>query len=166
MNPPHFGGIWERIIQTAKRTLLIVLGNQQLKAETFQTIVTETEGILNSRPITYVSADNNDEQALTPNHFILRRPHLALAPPQSEIEKFQEERFQPYYTNAFGPLLEKTSKGVHIRPNKQSKMERTVETAKSWRFSLDSERIYARRYLAPRTNKKISLRSRWNTKII
>ena len=83
MNPPlapHFGGVREKIIQTAKRNLLIILGSQQLKTETFQTIVTETEGILNSRPITYVSFDNNDEEALTPNHFILRRPHLALAP--------------------------------------------------------------------------------------
>ena len=45
MNPPlapHFGGIWERLIQSAKRTLLIILGSQQLKAEVFQTIVAET----------------------------------------------------------------------------------------------------------------------------
>ena len=85
MNPPiapHFGGLWERIIQTEKRNLPIILGSQQLKAETFQTIVTETEGILNSRPITYVSSVNNDEEAPTPKHFILRQPHLALAPSQ------------------------------------------------------------------------------------
>ena len=96
MNPPlapHFGGIWERIIQTAKRTLLIILGSQQLKAETFQTIVTETEGILNSRPITYGSSDNNDEEALTPNHFILRRPHLALAPLTSKLKTFRKKDF-------------------------------------------------------------------------
>ena len=42
MNPPlapHLGGIWERLIQSAKRTLLIILGSQQLRAEIFQTIV-------------------------------------------------------------------------------------------------------------------------------
>ena len=96
MNPPlapHFGGIWEKIIQTAKRTLLIILESQQLKAETFQTIVTETEGILNSRPITYVSSDNNDDEALTPNHFILRRPHLALAPLTSKLKTFRKKDF-------------------------------------------------------------------------
>ena len=64
------------IIQTAKRTLLIILGSQKLKAETFQTIVTETEDIVNSRPISYVSSDNNNEKALITNHFNLRRPHL------------------------------------------------------------------------------------------
>ena len=54
MKPPlaqQFGGTWERIIQTAKRNLLIILGSQQMKAETFQTTLTETEGILNSEPI-------------------------------------------------------------------------------------------------------------------
>ena len=96
MNPqivPHFGGVWEKIIQTAKRTLLIILGSQQLKAETFQTIVTETEGILNSRPITYVSFGNNDEKALTPNHFNLRRPHLAWSPLTAKLKTFRKKDF-------------------------------------------------------------------------
>ena len=101
---------------------------------------------------------------MTPNDFILRRPHLALAP-QSEIENFQEERFQ-LYSNALGPLLEKTSKRVHIRPNEQSKVERAVRTTQNWWFSLDSERIYAKRYLAPWTDNKMSLESRRNNKII
>ena len=96
---PHFGGVWKRIIQTAKRTLLIILGSQQLKAENFQTIVTETEGILNSRPITYVSSDNNDEEALTPNLFILRRPHLALAPLRAKLKTFRKNDFN--YTQTF-----------------------------------------------------------------
>ena len=84
---PHFGGIWERLIQSAKRTLLINLGSQQLKAEVFQTIVAETEGLLNSRPTTYVSSDTNDEEALTPNHFLLRRPYSPLAQLTSTFSK-------------------------------------------------------------------------------
>ena len=66
LNPPlapHFGGIWERLIKSAKRTVLIFLGSQQLNTEIFQTIVAETEGLHNSRPITYVSSDTNDEEA-------------------------------------------------------------------------------------------------------
>ena len=47
LNPllaPHFGEIWERLIQSAKRTLLIILGSQQLKAETFQQFYPHARG--------------------------------------------------------------------------------------------------------------------------
>ena len=70
-----------------------ILGSQQLKVETFKTFVTETEGIPNSRPKAYVSSDNNDEEALTPNHFILRRPHLALAPLTAKLKTFRKKNF-------------------------------------------------------------------------
>ena len=58
LNPPygpHFGGIWERLIQTAKRTLLIVLGSRRLSLDVFRTILVETEAILNSRPLTIIA---------------------------------------------------------------------------------------------------------------
>ena len=40
---PHFGGVSERMIQTAKRTLLIILGSKKLTLDFFQTILTEAE---------------------------------------------------------------------------------------------------------------------------
>ena len=96
MNPPlapHFGGIWERLIQSAKRTLLIILGSQQLKAEVFQTIVAEIEGLLNSRPITNVSSDTKNEEALTPNYFLLGRPYSPFAPLTSTSRTFSKKEF-------------------------------------------------------------------------
>ena len=38
-----------------------------------RTALVEAEGILNSRPITHVSSDVGDIEALTPNHFLLLR---------------------------------------------------------------------------------------------
>ena len=90
---PHFSWIWERLIQSPKRTLLIILCSQQLNAEIFQTILAETEGLLNSRPITYVSSDTNDEEALTPNHFLLRRPYSRFAPLASTSRTFSKKEF-------------------------------------------------------------------------
>ena len=55
LNPPlapHFGWKSERLIQSAKRSLLLILCSQQLKAEIFQTIVAETEGQLHMSPRT------------------------------------------------------------------------------------------------------------------
>ena len=64
-----------------------------MKAKLFRTIVAETEGLLNSRPITYVFSKTNDETALTPNHFLLRRPYSPPAPLKSASGAFSENEF-------------------------------------------------------------------------
>lgn len=38
--------------------------------------VAEAEFLMNSRPLTYVSSDCNDLEAITPNHFLLGRANL------------------------------------------------------------------------------------------
>ena len=77
---PHFGGVWERLIQSAKRTLLLILGSRRLSFDTFLTIMVETESILNSRPLTNVAEQPDNEEPLTPNHFLIQRPFNSLPP--------------------------------------------------------------------------------------
>ena len=77
---PHFGGVWERLIQTAKKTLLIILGSKRLSLDVFQTILAESEAILNSRPLTNVADLPDNEMPLTPNHFLISRPFNSLPP--------------------------------------------------------------------------------------
>ena len=77
---PHFGGVWERLIQSAKRTLLLILGSRRLSFDTFLTIMVETESILNSRPLTNVAAQPDNGEPLTPNHFPIQRPFNSLPP--------------------------------------------------------------------------------------
>ena len=76
----QFGGVWERMIHTAKRTLLIILGSKKLTLDFFQTILTETELMLNSRPLTHVADHLDNEEPLTPNHFLVHRPYANLPP--------------------------------------------------------------------------------------
>ena len=71
---PHFGGAWERLIQIAKRTILIILGSKKLTLDLFNTILTETETMLNSRPLTNVADNTDNEEPLNPNHFLIQRP--------------------------------------------------------------------------------------------
>ena len=79
---PHFGGLWERLIQSAKRTLLLILGSRSLSFDTFLTIMVETESILNSRPLTNVAEQPDIEEFSTPNHFLIQRPFNSSPPGQ------------------------------------------------------------------------------------
>ena len=67
---PHMGGVFERMVQTVKRVLMAVIGNNQLNDEILCTLLCEVENIVNSRPITKVSDDSCDPVAITPNNFL------------------------------------------------------------------------------------------------
>ena len=67
----HQGGVWERLIRSVRSILTSVLGQQVLNDDGLQTLFCEVEAILNDRPITKVSDDPNDLEALTPNHILL-----------------------------------------------------------------------------------------------
>ena len=91
---PHFRGVWERLIQTAKRSLLLVVGSRKLTLSVFQTVVAESEAILNSRPLTHVGCSISDEGPLTPNQFLLCRPHICLKPLVNSNQRFSTKDFK------------------------------------------------------------------------
>ena len=68
---PHMGGAWERLIRSIKVALRATLNEQAPSEETLYTLLTEAEHSVNSRPLTHVSLDPRDDQALTPNHFLI-----------------------------------------------------------------------------------------------
>ena len=68
---PHFGGIWERLVQGCKKVMIAILDNRSLTDEVLSTTMCLVEQTLNARPLTAVSDDPEDLTALTPNHFLL-----------------------------------------------------------------------------------------------
>ena len=68
---PHFGGAWERLVQCSKKILKANLNNRLFPKEALRTALVEAEGILNNRPITHVSSNAGDVEALTPNNLLL-----------------------------------------------------------------------------------------------
>ncbi|XP_053686315.1 uncharacterized protein LOC128735856 [Sabethes cyaneus] len=67
---PHFGGLWEAAVKSAKFHLLRVLGDHIASIEDMCTLLAQVEGCLNSRPLTAMSDDPHDLQPLTPGHFL------------------------------------------------------------------------------------------------
>lgn len=78
---PHMGGLWEAGVKSTKHHIKRVMGNTLLTFENFYSLITQIEGILNSRPLTPLSTDPNDLEALTPAHFLIGRTLQAVPHP-------------------------------------------------------------------------------------
>ena len=76
----HFGGVWERCIRTVRKVMTALLNQQTLDDEGLVTLMCEVESIINSRPLTKVSDDPEDVEALTPNHLFFLRSGSSLPP--------------------------------------------------------------------------------------
>ena len=55
---PWWGGFSERFVQSVKRSLRKILFPSTVKYEKLMTIVTEIEGMINCRPLSYNDNDN------------------------------------------------------------------------------------------------------------
>ena len=73
---PWMGGAMEAMVKLTKKALRSTIKERVLTEEALHTFLLEVESTINSRPITPLSDDINDFEALTPNHFLLGRPSL------------------------------------------------------------------------------------------
>jgi ribosomal protein L14 len=104
-----------------------MLGERLVNDETLRTFLTEVEKIMNDRPITSVSSDPRDLEALTPNHVLLLRQNTSLPP--NEIEDADKYRarwkhahllaneFWQRWTKEYLPTLQERQKWLHEKPN-------------------------------------------------
>ncbi|XP_065368851.1 uncharacterized protein LOC135961283 [Calliphora vicina] len=84
---PAEGGIWERMVQCVKKVLRVTLKEVAPKEHTLQSFLIEAENIVNSRPLTHLPVSPEDEEPLTPNHFLLGSANTAQTPEGIEITK-------------------------------------------------------------------------------
>ena len=91
---PWWGGFYERLIRSAKRCLRKVIGSALLTYEELETVVVDVEGIMNSRPLTFVSSEELEEP-LTPAHLmtgrrLLTTTHLGSSTRHTELNTEEE----------------------------------------------------------------------------
>ena len=76
---PHFGGLWEAAVKSFKIHLKRVIGEVKLTFEEMYTVLTQIEACLNSRPLVPINnPDDEGLEVLTPGHFLIGRPLMAL----------------------------------------------------------------------------------------
>lgn len=91
---PHFGGMWEAAVKSVKQHLKRILNDTKLNYEEFYTFLVQVEGVLNSRPLTALTDDPNDFEALTPGHFLIGRALNAV--PEPDVSQTPSNRLANY----------------------------------------------------------------------
>ena len=89
---PHFGGVFESMIKSAKRAIYAVLKDADINDEELETTFIGVESLMNSRPLTTVSDDPNDEPVLTPNHFLIGQMGGDFIPESVDTTAFSPRR--------------------------------------------------------------------------
>ena len=80
----HLGGIWERQIRITRTILdgLLKTHSYSLSDENVKTLLAETEGIINSRPLTVETlSDANSQILLSPSNLLTHKTSIVLPPP-------------------------------------------------------------------------------------
>ncbi|XP_070070495.1 uncharacterized protein [Drosophila takahashii] len=67
---PHFGGLWEAAVKSAKFHFYRVVGASILAIDELRTLAYEISAILNSRPLCPISENAENLEVLTPAHFL------------------------------------------------------------------------------------------------
>ena len=89
---PHFSGVYESMIKSAKRAIFAVLGDAEVNDEELEAIFIGVESLLNSRPLTAMSGDPNDDRVLTPNHFLIGQIGGDFVPESVDTEPFNPRK--------------------------------------------------------------------------
>lgn len=91
---PHFGGIWEAAVKSFKFHLKRIIGNHIFLLENFSTLIIQIEACLNSRPLTPLSSDPLDSEAITPGHFLIFSPLTSIPEPDMRHEPINLNAYQ------------------------------------------------------------------------
>lgn len=126
---PHFGG-WESSVKLVKYHLKKTLGNVRLCFEDFNTLITEIEAIVNSRPLWSIPTQNDEYEPLTPGHFLISKALNTLPEPglnhipENRLSQYQflqrlRNQFWQLWSKEYIKTLQIRKKWQNLQPNVQ-----------------------------------------------
>ncbi|UYV80538.1 hypothetical protein LAZ67_19000508 [Cordylochernes scorpioides] len=139
---PNFGGIWEAGIKSLKYHLLRCLKSAVLNFEELNTLTSQIEACLNSRPLYPMSSDPNDFNPLTPGHFLIGRPLTALPEPSYHPNDNYLTRWK-LIQKARDVFWQRWSREYLNNLQQRSKWKKTLFQPESWRFGVGKRLSYA-----------------------
>ena len=120
---PHFGGVHEALVKSAKRAIYAILSEADVTDEELQTAFCGAESLLNSRPLTIPSSDARDEPPLTPNHFLTGRAGEHTSMFDGDTTKQRWRRVQLLVTHFWRRWMREFIPALNRRPKWTSEVE-------------------------------------------
>ena len=91
---PHFGGLWEAAVKSAKYHLKRIMGDQVLTFKEFNSVAIQIEACLNSRPLMNQYCHSPDGiEPLTAAHLLIGRGLMAYPETEVDLNVAQTERW-------------------------------------------------------------------------
>lgn len=125
---PHFGGLWEASIKTAKHHFWRTVGLTTLTFDELRTLVSQIAAIINSRPLCAITENPDDLEVLTPGHFLIGAPFTSIAEPDvslrniNRLDRWQrvchlKQLFWKKWSTEYLTLLQQRHKWQNSKPN-------------------------------------------------
>ena len=126
---PWMGGAMESMVKVTKKALKTIVKDRLFTEEALHTFLTEIESTVNCRPLTEISDDIEDYEALTPNHFLIGRssPNTSPVTPTEDTNirskwrsvQAATEMFWKRFIKEYLPTLTKRNKWTTLQQNMQ-----------------------------------------------
>lgn len=129
----HMGGAWERQIGTVKRVLdsMLKYPDRLLDHESFCTLLTEVEAIVNSRPLTLEDINDPESLPLSPSQLLTMKSKVVMPPPgvfqKNDVYCRKRWRAVQYLANVFWDRWRKEYLHSLQSRSKWNKVERNFQ---------------------------------------
>ena len=117
---PNFGGVYERMVRSVKDGLKVLINSEYNSYEVLATALSEVVNTVNNRPLTFVSVNQDDIRAITPNDIILLKENNTQLDEEIQFDCNPKkawknshaiaDKFWKTWIKSYRPLLLKRSK--------------------------------------------------------